>query len=99
MDHFTNICCFCQVQNLKTSRNTLCSISYATCHIKRLLYLSPNKRKKVIKYILRNFENDFIVFRKFYIVFFILINLQTQNLLFDTETLSYSVVVRLCYFK
>jgi len=33
MDHFANICCFCQVKNLKTSRNTLCNISYAIYHI------------------------------------------------------------------
>lgn len=61
MDHFKNICCFCQVQYLKTSRNTLCNISYAICHIHWLLYLSQSSRKEVIKYILRNFENDFII--------------------------------------
>ena len=31
--------------------------------------------------------------------FLILISLQAQNLLFATETLSYSVIGRLCYFK
>lgn len=37
MDHFTNICCFYQVENLKTSRNILCNIYYAICHIHWLL--------------------------------------------------------------